>query len=339
MLLLCERQNARRRKYIMLDYDFDSTEMKADEFGRMPMLQLHDLLPKDDALPVKLSIIIAFSSWRREQLARSLETIARQDFRAFEVLICDMGSGQDMESVYEIFRPYIRLKTKSITRTKWSSCPSKGIKAMLPDAEGEVIGFMQPEMMLHPLAFTYLYESHYMELPNEYRFTHVGGDTCEVVPERIVSVDGGGGETFVNLRNFFLSPEQVHKLDYVDWHSNIDNLQNMKDFWTHNWCLSGRTNQEHWEIEAHKKWIWWFIGSAKRTNTFWDDMPEFDGHASIDFYQIGYKQIMGYTEVIPQIGLAYHQEHTRASIAPERELWIQKPGELVKYLRSRGRDV
>lgn len=323
----------------MLDADFDATEMKVDEFGRMPRLRLDDLQPKDCGLPVKLSMIIAFSSWRREQLARSLETIARQTFREFEVLICDMGSGQDMESIYELFRPYIRLKVKTIPRPTWSSCPSKGIKMMLPEAEGEVIGYMQPEMMLHPLAFTYLYWSHYVEQPNEYRFTHRGGDETVVIPENISADDGGGGETFVNLRNFFLSPDEVHKLDDFDWHSNIDSLQNMDDFWTHGWCLSGLTNREHWDRESHRKWIWWFVGSAKRTATFWDDMPDFDGHASIDFYQIGYKQVMGYTEVIPQIGLAYHQEHTRASIAPERELWIQKPGELANYLRNKGRKV
>jgi hypothetical protein len=324
----------------MEDVKFDNLEMLPDEFGKIPTLRLDDLQPRDDRLPVKLSMIIAFSSWRREQLARSLETIARQGFREFEVLICDMGSGQDMESVYNLFRPHIRLKTKSIGRTGWSSCPSKGIKEMLPLAEGDVIAIMQPEMMLHPNAFWYLYYGNYdAVLPEDYRFTHVGGDTCGVTPEQLTSVEGGGGETFVNLRNYFLSPELTHELDNIDWHTKIDNVKEMKDFWTHGYGLSGISNSGHWGTESHKKWIWWFAGSAKRTATIWEDMPAFDGHASIDFFLIGYKQIMGYTEVIPQIGLAYHQEHTRASYAPDRELWIQTPGELVKYLRGLGKKV
>jgi len=318
--------------------EFDSNPMLPDDYGTIPVLKLDDLLPRDDTLPIKLSMIIAFSSWRREQLARSLETIARQGFREFEVLICDMDSGQDMESVYEIFRPYIRLKTKKISRTGWSSCPSRGIKEMFPDAEGEVVAIMQPEMMLHPDAFWHLYYG-VTENTSDYRFTHVGGDTKGNTPEHVVSVDGDGGERFVNLRNYFLSPEGTHGLDEVDWHTNLDNIQNMPDFWTHWYCLSGMTNRAHWEKESNKKWIWWFVGSARKTATIWEDMPIFDGHGSIDFYLIGYKQVMGYTEVIPQMGLAYHQEHTRASIGPDRELWIQTPGKLVEYLKEKGRKI
>jgi hypothetical protein len=324
------------------DTEFDEygKVMPPDEFGNMPVLRLDDLLPVNESLPVKLSVIIAFSSWRREQLARSLETIARQTFREFEVLICDMGSGQDMESVYEKFRPYIRLKTKTMERTAWLSCPSRGIKEMLPDASGEVIAIMQPEMLLHPDAFWYLYHGHFGVVPNDFRFSHAEGKEHTVTPESIMPpyIDRGG-DTFVNLRNYFLSPSQTHELDHVDWHSNLEHIQSMAGFWTHGYCLSGLTNAEHWNREQHRKWIWWFVGSAKRTSTIWDDMPSFDGHASIDFFLIGYKQTMGYTEVIPQIALAYHQEHTRASIAPERELWIQQPGKLREYLRKLGRNV
>jgi hypothetical protein len=322
----------------MDDLEFDRHKMKEDEFGKIPALKLDDLQLRDDTLPVKLSMIIAFSSWRREQLARSLETIARQTFREFEVLICDMGSGQKMEGVYKLFRPYIRLKTAYLPRTTWSSCPTKGIKAMLPMAEGDVIGIMQPEMMLNPNAFWYLYWGNYREdLPNDLRFTHTATENVVMRPEQITSTDGGGGETFVNLRNYFLSPSQVHNLDGIDWHANVDNMRDMFEFWDHKFGLSGMTNRQHWEKEEHRKWIWWFIGSAKRSATLWEDLPSFDGHASIDFFLIGYKQIMGYTEVIPQIPLAYHQEHMRASFAPERELWVQTPSELVKYLKNIGR--
>jgi len=225
VLLLCEGQTSRRWKYIMEDKEFDTHVMKADEFGRMPRLRLDDLQIRDDSIPVKLSMMIAFSSWRREQLARTLETIARQTFREFEVLICDMDSGQDMESVYELFRPYIRLKTTRLPRTGWSSCPSKGFKAMLPMAEGDVIGIMQPEMMLHPDAFYYLYWGNYKEdLPHDLRFTHIPNENVVMRPEQLTSTNGGGSETFVNLRNFFISPEGTHNLDGVDWHSNLDNI-------------------------------------------------------------------------------------------------------------------
>lgn len=323
------------------DTDFDQTEMRRDDFGRMPVLQLEDLTPVDNSLPVKLSMIIAFSSWRREQLARSLETIARQTFREFEVLICDMDSGQDMESVYEKFRPYIRMETRFLPRTGWSSCPTKGIKAMLPLAKGEVIAIMQPEMMLNPEAFWYLYHGNYGIVPFDFRWRHAtkpDDTTINAVPCQL-NIGEGEGETFVNLRNCFISNDETHHLDEVNWHADIHNIENMKDFWTHTDCLSAYTNREHWDKEEHKKWIWWFIGSAKRTATIWDDLPSLDGHGGIDIFLMGYKQIMGYTEIVPQTVLAYHQEHTRASIAPERDEWVWKGEELRKYLKERGRDV
>ena len=324
----------------MDDELFDKHPMQRDEFGSMPTLKLDDLLPRDDTLPIKLSMIIAFSSWRREQLARSLETIARQTFREFEVLICDMSSGQDMESVYELFRPFIRLKTKSLYRSTWSSCPTKGIKEMLPDAVGDVIAIMQPEMMLNTEAFWYLYHGNYGEVPFDFRWRHASSpdDHINAVPAQL-NIGEGDGETFVNLRNAFISNDETHHLDEVNWHADIKNIEAMKGFWTHTDCLSAYTNREHWDKEEHKKWIWWFIGSAKRSATIWDDMPSLDGHGGIDIFLMGYKQIMGYTEVVPQNLLAYHQEHTRASIAPDRDEWVWRGDELREYLRGKGRNV
>ena len=41
----------------MDDELFDKHTMQRDEFGSMPTLKLDDLLPRDDTLPVKLSMI------------------------------------------------------------------------------------------------------------------------------------------------------------------------------------------------------------------------------------------------------------------------------------------
>ena len=88
------------RVYLVDNIIFDRHESEmTDPYGKLPVLSTDGLVPVDTNLPIKLSMIISFTNWRREQLARSLETIARQNFKEFEVLICDIGSTQDMKSV------------------------------------------------------------------------------------------------------------------------------------------------------------------------------------------------------------------------------------------------
>lgn len=302
-------------------YGVDTTgKMLPDEFGRFPILRTDNLHPFDFSRPVKLSVIIAFSSWRKEQLARTLETIAKQTFQDYEILICDMDSGQDLDEVYSTFTKYVRMDVRFLGRDRWLSCPSRGIHEMLPRAKGDVIAFMQPEMMLHPDAFWYLYYGHYYEqVPFDYR------------------IHNGDRDTFVNLKNSFLSKQHTRDLDSFDWHTNIKSLEDYEDFWTHREGLSGHTNKENWEFVNRKDWIWWFASSAKRSSLLWEDLPILDGHGGIDIFLIQYKRAMGFTEVIPQVCLAYHQEHTRASVAPERDGWVWNSSDFMNYLRKKGR--
>ena len=314
------------RVYLVDNIIFDRHESEmTDPYGKLPVLSTDGLVPVDTNLPIKLSMIISFTNWRREQLARSLETIARQNFKEFEVLICDIGSTQDMKSVYEVFSPYIKMKTKRIERESWSSDPSRGIVEMLPDVSGDVIATMQPEMMLHPDCFDYLYGCHYGKFPETFSFTQ--------------SPDGYNEDnTYVNIRNYFLSTEITHALDLIDWHTDIRNIETHPNFFTHHECLSSQTNQWHWSHEPHKKWVWWFASSAKKSSKIWEDMPKnMTGHAAIDFYLIAYKRLMRYLEFAPQIPLAYHQEHARASISPSRDSWVSSADGISEYLKSIGR--
>jgi glycosyltransferase involved in cell wall biosynthesis len=297
----------------------ENGNMLPDDFGRMPRLKLHNLEPFDYDRPIKLSVIISFSSWRKEQLARTMETIAHQTFKDYEILICDMGSGQDLDEVYRAFDGKVRFYDKSITRDTWLSCPSRGIHEMLPYAKGDVIAFMQPEMLLHREAFWYLYNSHYEPIPNDYRIRY------------------GDEDTFVNLRNSFLSKKHTWDLDDYNWHDDLKTVEDYTDFWEHREGLSGMTNRDNWSNPDRRNWIWWFISSAKRTSTLWEDLPILDGHGGIDIFLIRYKQLMRYTEIIPQICLAYHQEHNRASIAPERDDWVWNQDTFIAYLQKKGR--
>lgn len=65
-------------------------------------LRLDDIKPYRSKHP-KLSILMNINEWRRNQLARSLETLCRQEWREFEVLICDNGSKQNLTYIFAIF--------------------------------------------------------------------------------------------------------------------------------------------------------------------------------------------------------------------------------------------
>lgn len=296
-----------------------------DTYGNIPKLKIEDLKKKDENLPIKFSMIISFTNYRREQLARSLETLARQSFRDFEVLICDVGSTQDMESIYQIYEPYLRMKVKRIERNHFSADVTRGIVEVLPDVNGDVIGTMQPEMMLHPNCLDYLYYGHYKEMSNVLKHKI---NNSEITEE---------DETYVSIKNGFLSNKITKELDQLDWHSNIENIEKHPEYWSHGEGLSNWSNKKHLEHEPHKKWIWWFVSSAKKTATIWEDMPKGDGHALIDFYLIHYRNLMNYVDVCPQHILAYHQEHIRASVSPDRDMWIQNIDSVKKYLQEIGR--
>jgi glycosyltransferase involved in cell wall biosynthesis len=309
---------------------FDDYERNmVDKYGRIPVLKLDDLSKRDDNLPIKMSMIIGFTNWRREQLARSLETICKQNFKDFEVIISENGSTQDMDSIYNIFEPYLRLKIIKTPRNHWSSDVTKAIRIALPYAKGDVISIMQPEMMLNPMCFDYLYWCHYKDMPNTIKYV------CEKPNALITDTD----EKYVTIRNYFLSNKITQNLDSMDWHSNIRNIEHHPEFWTHGEGLSNWSNSKHWEHQPHQKWIWWFISSAKKSATIWEDMPDLDGHAGIDFYLIWYRKLMNYIDVCPQIGLAYHQEHIRASISPDRDNWIQSPAKMQEYLMNKNRNI
>lgn len=139
---------------------------ESDVFATMfPVLKLDDLQPKQDT-SIKMSFLISFTENRKTQLARSLECLARQTFKEFEVLICDDGSRpQKMEEVYDKFIPYLNMKVIRLERSGFSSCPSRGIKELISLAQGEILATMQPEMMLTYDCADWLYNAHFNPIP------------------------------------------------------------------------------------------------------------------------------------------------------------------------------
>lgn len=271
----------------------------------LPVLSTAGLQPVDESLPVRLSLLLAFNDFRRSQIARSLECLARQTWREFEVLIHDNGSSLPMEPVYEIFRPYLRLTTVRAEREEYRACPTFGVKELLPLARGQTIAMMQPEIMLRPDAARLLYFAHKDPPPGSLRY--------------IISQPGvpmGGQPTWVSLKLGFLNSSHVHLLDRLDWHLGVSGegvkaVETLPRFWTHtesHGCLSG------FYILAHREWPWWFVGSAPRADRIWEDMPVFRMYASIDFFLVTYRHVRGYVDIVPPGLLGYHQEHLRMGV-------------------------
>ena len=280
------------------------------------MLKLDDLAPVDPNLPVRLSFLLGFTNYRRTQLARSLECLARQSWKEFEVLICDDGSTQDMESVYKLFRPYLRMKTYRLERDGFSGCPTRAIKAMIPNASGEVWVIMQPEMMLVQDAAFVLYSSHFGEVPvhdpNYWVYKIAKGTNLH--PER--GSIRGDEKRYICFKTGFFDSDCQSNLNGTDWHSNVKNVEKMPTFWTHG---EGLSHMDNHRVLVYDHWPWWFVGSIKASDDLWKDMPVTRGHASIDFWLLNYRYVFDYVDICPKSFMAYHQFHIRASVAPQGE--------------------
>jgi len=103
-------------------------------------------------------------------------------------------------------------------------------------------------------------------------------------------------------------------LDGLDWHGDLSALHDLPSFWDLGIALGTRTNRD---VVAKLEWPWWFAASALRDDPIWEAMPEFEGHASIDFWLLNYRRENQYVDIVPAGNpLCYHQDHTRENSAP-----------------------
>lgn len=271
-----------------------------------------DDLPLKQLVTPKLSIMMSCFH-RYSQLQRTLETLCRQDFVDFEVLIYDNDDDQHLEEVIAQFDPYLHIQFFKKSGGVRRFDPSAAFKFMYPYTHGEVIAIMQPECMLYRKATWYLYYGHQvknvddiLEDTNYYNIKNALG---------YVPIENWKAETCVTLKTLWSSPRMQRGLDLYDWHDDIKNLYIIPDFWAEGCGLANFSN-EVWCYKYDIQ-IWWLVFSFKRTAGIWEDMPELLGHASIDFFMINYREIMNYIDIMPYQPLAFHQDHHRMSVSPE----------------------
>jgi len=271
-------------------------------------IKTEDLKPAFKGKP-KLSFMISTYN-RKGQLARSLECLARQTWRSFEVLVMDDGSTEDLNPLFDTFSKHLQLRTFRVGRGSWRSCPSRAFKFMLEEAKGKVIAISHPEMMLDKRAIKYLYEGCTKKLKDVYYWTIDDPEHTE------------GDWYWVTLKPNFIHKDMYGMIDTVDWHSDIHNIQKLNNF-EDTQGFANKTNSWH---SNKKDYPWWFVASAKRECPIWDKMPVFDGHATLDLWLLNYRRIKKVVDVIPKNVMCYHQPHQTSAVAPLGEQSRDKEG-------------
>lgn len=277
----------------------------------VPSRKLDDLLPRRGGEGIRLSLMLSTFN-RRSQLIRTLETLCRQTFKEFEVLINDDGSTQDVLSAIMQYTPYLRIQYFSTQRTSWRSCPSKAFKTMLPFVRGEVIAISHPEIMIDFGGIEFLYNGVIGNMQDR-EFICVTGK----YPNGDARDANYSLYRWAALRPAFIDEPHYPFLDNVDWHSDLKNIQKMSGFLNFN-ALSGRTN-----LGTLQKTIypWWLCGATTRDCPIWDSLPEFLGHGIIDRWLWGYREANNFVDTISTDFMCYHQPHARMAFAPEGELY------------------
>lgn len=278
---------------------------------KLPVLKLDDLEPRINTEP-KLSILMTINDFRQVQVARSLECLCRQNWKNFEVLIAHTENLGGMDKVIETFTPYLNLRAFPMARVPKRWCPTAGFKHILPSAQGEVYAIMQPEIMLEPDATMMLYAGHSIKLEDSL-YWRMNSDPWSKKD----------APKFVNFKVGFLSSEGTKSLDGKDWHSKLKNICD-GEFWHHGQTLSNSTNAH---MLSYYEFPWWFVSSAPADDPLWEDMSVFMGHASIDFWLLGYRRIHNYVDVCPLRFMGYHQRHRQNSDVPAGEL--ERAGEVI----------
>jgi glycosyltransferase involved in cell wall biosynthesis len=278
------------------------------------LLRLDDLEPKFPVIP-KASVLL--STWnRRSQLMRTVETLARQTFKDFELILLDDGSTQDIASVAATFNPYLTIKYVRLERTQWRSDPLHAfqIGAQLIHPSSEVIIFAQPEIMLTHTAVHHLYYDCFQP-PEQYSRLRLSQQPIE----------GEYKDIYVTLRCMFFSEYLQRAIDLVDWHTDTNNLQKLPEFWRNADGFAGQQNS-HWYTV--KDFLWWFTSSMTMESfkKYIKDFPERFGHAQIDFFLMNVRKTHNMLDITPWEPIAYHQFHHRTAIGREKESQVDFNG-------------
>jgi glycosyltransferase involved in cell wall biosynthesis len=275
-----------------------------DKYAKMEVQLSFAHIPKKFIGVPKLSYMISTYN-RKNQLSRTLETLCRQSFREFEVLVMDDGSTENLPSLFEIFEPYIQLRTFRVERGDWHGCPSRAYKQMLADTRGEIIAIGHPEIMLCEDALWYLYISHTMKLKDCYYYVV---DTPNIT---------SGRWQWTSLKPNHFSDDLYEQLNTVDWHTNLDNVMSMVGWGE----VNGYAHFTNDLIRnGTQQYPWWVVASARKECPIWDDLPVFDGHGIIDMWFYHYRRLNRIVDCVPEKVLCYHQPHQTSAVSPPYDM-------------------
>lgn len=288
----------------MLPVDkFHSYRPQEDKwYNEKPEIKFLGVKPKLTDSP-KLSILISTYN-RQAQLQRALECYARQEYQDFEVLLNDDGSTQDIKAIVDKFAPYMNIKYFRTERPHWISCPSKAFRMLYDHAKGDVIVVTHPEIMV---SFDGLQFIHDVLLE----------DKLEDCKSYVIDTPNATNSTWkwVSLRPNFFDERTYLMLNFIDWHSSLDNIQRLGG-WAGIGGFAGRPNWKHLLVPGYP---WWFVGAALKDCPIWLDTPITEGHANIDMFYCYYRKKHKFLDVVPNKVMCYHQPHMVSAVAPVGE--------------------
>lgn len=228
-----------------------------------------------------ISILIPYFGNRSDVLSRTLYLLNRQTYRDFEVwLISD--SGQPIHSSVPNFHSYLMPSHEA----KWRK-PNHCLKVGYEMCNGDYVIVTSPEILPPKNALEIMMElsdHKSMAIPMLYK----------------------------------LSRKQLSLIDRVDWKEDLDNLQNLENFWIEETYPGGFPNYDAKYNYHHGG----FVGATRKV---WDEIgfspPDLDGPASDSYWHVRCGEL-GKEPIRLPFGV-YHQWHERKG-TPSRSVRIER---------------
>jgi len=157
---------------------------------------------------MKVSLVMAV--WNTAHLlGRTLQTLTRQTYDDFEVIIIDDNSEDDVAEVVREYEDSLDIKLHRLVHGFGMRGNTVSFNVGFSLAQGDMIMENTPEIMLYP----------------------------ECIEEMVVALEHFGGRSWVSVRTYNITPEDQLEIDTVNWQENITALESLPNFhseWTQN---------------------------------------------------------------------------------------------------------
>ena len=203
----------------------------------------------------KVSIVMAV--WNTSHLLwRTLDTLMRQSYKDFEVIVVDDNSEDDVEAAVAPYRDKLDIKVHRLVHNFGMRGNTVSFNVGFSLASGQMILENTPEIMFYD----------------------------NTVEDMVEALGKFGPRSWVSIRTYNITPEDQIVIDTVDWKNDIHSLETLLNFhsdWTQN-----NTKQEF--FGTHQTCIFYRDDWFK----YWRRYPSFLDYGTDDPWNAGVRQRM-----------------------------------------------